>query len=105
MAQRLIPAGVAGNRCTGAGGEKAKLYPEQARAGTMTLLAEFQVGCKEPPGNRRSREMIVLRQNAAYRLTRYGHDAVVALLSGQCGVILRQSGRHRLEAQDVTLSR
>jgi len=56
VAQRLIPA----LREKGAGGEKAKLYPEQARAETLTLLAESQVGCKEPSGNCRPREMIAL---------------------------------------------
>ena len=69
MAQRLFPA----LRKRGAGGEKAKLYPEQARAGTLTLLAEFQVGRKEPPGDRSAKRDDCPRQNAAYRPTRTSH--------------------------------
>jgi hypothetical protein len=42
------------------GVKRAKLYPEQARAGTLTLLAEFQVGCKELLGDHQPREMIAL---------------------------------------------
>ena len=40
--------------------KRVKLYLEQARAETMTLLAESQVGCKELMGNHQSREMIAL---------------------------------------------
>ena len=40
--------------------KRVKLYPEQARAETLTLLAESQVGCKELAGNCQPREMIAL---------------------------------------------
>ena len=36
---------------TGKGVKRVKLYPEQARVGTLTLLAESQVGRNEPRGN------------------------------------------------------
>jgi hypothetical protein len=42
------------------GVKRVKLYLEQARAETMTLLAESQVGCKELVGDHQSREMIAL---------------------------------------------
>ena len=52
------------------GVKRAKLYLEQARAETMTLLAESQVGCKELTGNRSAKRDDRSRQNAAYRPTR-----------------------------------
>ena len=42
------------------GVKRAKLYLEQARAETLTLLAESQVGCKKLVGNHQTREMIAL---------------------------------------------
>ncbi len=71
--------------------KSVKLYPEQARAETLTLLAEFQVGCNEPAGNRRSREMIVCDR---MRLI----DPLGTSRPRSSVDILDAARRHRLEA-------
>ena len=76
------------------GVKRVKLYPEQAQIGTSTLLAESQVERNEPRGNPSAKRDDRLEQNAAYGPA--WHFSPPGIL----GV-----SRHRLEAQDITLSR
>ena len=92
--------------------KRVKLYPEQAQIGTSTLLAESQVERNEPRGNPPAKRDDRLEQNAAYGpawlcspprlrpLLRSRLRCSVAPRPGILGV-----SRHRLEAQDITLSR
>jgi hypothetical protein len=75
------------------GVKRAKLYPEQSRAGTLTLLAEFQVGSKELLGDQQPREMIV--RDRMRLIDSLGHD----LYSFTAPPSSRGPGRHPFKVE------